>query len=377
MAIIVKQVADKKALKAFIEFPNRLYKGVYGYVPKLFMDEMDTLDESKNPVCAFCDFALYLAYRDEEIVGRVAAILNKSANERWNHKEVRFGWIDFIDDENVSKALIDKVMEDGRERGKEQSAGPLGITDFDPEGMLVEGFEYINTMALIYNYPYYKEHLERLGFLKEVDWLEYKVFIPREVPYKIARVAKIAEQRTGFKVVKLTKESIRKHDYGRKIFRAINATYKNLYNFTILPESVIDSYVDKYLGLLDMDFVTIIVDRDNEIAAFAVSMPSITRALKKCDGHLFPTGWYHVIKSMYVKHEESVELMLVGVLPEHKNKGLLAMIFNDLIPRYVKAGFKYGETNAELESNIAMQSQWDMFETEQTKRRRVYRKSLI
>ena len=376
MAIIVEQVRDTRSLRAFVEFPNRLYKGVEGYVPKLVADEMDTLSEKENPACRFSDLALFLAYRDGEIVGRVAAIINRLANERWQHQEVRFGWIDFIDDPAVSAALLEKVEAFGREHGMTDIVGPLGFTDFDPEGMLVEGFQYINTMALIYNYPYYSRHLEELGYSKEIDWVEYKIYIPRTVPDRIARLADIVARKTGYKVVKPTKKSIRENGYGRKIFRAVNDTYQHLYNFTLLPEDVIDHYVNTYLGVMDMNFITLIVDEKDEIAAFAVSMPSITRALKKCGGHLFPFGWYHVLRSLYAKHEESVELMLVGVLPEHKNQGLLAMIFNDLIPRYVKAGFQYAETNAELETNVAMQSQWDSFEKEQTKRRRIYKKSL-
>ncbi|MBR1573318.1 MAG: N-acetyltransferase [Bacteroidales bacterium] len=376
MAVTVKQVHDRKALRAFVEFPNRLYKGVSGYVPKLVGDEMDTLSPDKNPSCRFSDLALFLAYRDGEIVGRVAAIINRRANERWNHQEVRFGWIDFIDDDEVSKALLDKVAEFGKQHGMDTLVGPLGFTDFDPEGMLVDGYDYINTMALIYNYPYYPEHMERLGLTKEVDWVEYKIYIPKQVPERIVRLADIVQKKTGYHLLKLTKKNIRDNGYGRKLFAAINATYQHLYNFTILPDDVIDHYVDTYLGVIDMKFLSIVVDGQGEIAAFAVSMPSITRALQKCGGHLFPTGWFHILRSLYVKHEESVELMMVGVLPEHKNKGLLAMLFNDLIPRYIEAGFEYGETNAELESNLAMQTQWDMFEKEQTKRRRIFKKAI-
>ena len=231
-------------------------------------------------------------------------------------------------------------------------------------------------MALIYNYPYYPEHMERLGLTKEVDWVEYKIYIPKQVPERIVRLADIVQKKTGYHLLKLTKKNIRDNGYCRKLFAAINATYQHLYNFTILPDDVIDHYVDTYLGVIDMKFLSIVVDGQGEIAAFAVSMPSITRALQKCGGHLFPTGWFHILRSLYVKHEESVELMMVGVLPEHKNKGLLAMLFNDLIPRYIEAGFEYGETNAELESNLAMQTQWDMFEKEQTKRRRIFKKAI-
>ena len=376
MALSIKKVTSRSELRSFVEFPNKLYEGNPYFVPKIFMDEMDTLNPSKNPAFEFSEAALYLAYRDGEIVGRVAAIVNNRANEKWNHKEVRFGWIDFIDDKEVSKALINKVVEFGRQRGMTEIVGPLGFTDFDPEGMLVEGFDKMCTMALIYNHPYYKDHLEALGFEKEVDWLEYKVFVPEELPEKITRVAKVATERYGYRIRKITSKQVKKENLGQKIFDLINETYGSLYNFTPLTPGLIDKYVGSYLGLLDMDFVSLVETADGEMAAAAITMPSITGALKKCGGHLFPTGWAHLLNSLYYHHEESIEMLLVGVRPQYKNHGLLALIFSDLIPRYIKGGFKFGETNAELEGNKAVQAPWEMFEKEQTKRRRIYKKSI-
>jgi len=376
MSVTVKQVLTKRDLRRFVNFPNRLYKGNKYYVPKLFSDEMSTLSPKKNPAFEFSQAALYLAYKDGKLAGRVAAIINNRANETWNHKEVRFGWIDFIDDREVSKALIDKVIEYGKAHGMESISGPLGFTDFDPEGMLVEGFDQRCTMVLIYNHPYYPEHLESFGFKKEVDWLEFNVFMPDSVPERIGRITEIAKKKYGVHVRKITKREVRKEGMGQKIFELINLTYGKLYNFTQLSPAMIDDYVDTYLGLLDLDYVCLVENDNNELVGVAIAMPGITGALQKSKGRLFPFGWYYLVRSMYFKHEENVEMLLIGVKPEYQNKGLVAVMFDDLIPRFKKAGYKFGETNAELESNIKVQSPWDMFDKVQNKRRRIYTKNI-
>ena len=255
-------------------------------------------------------------------------------------------------------------------------AGPLGFTDFDAEGMLVEGFDQLCTMALLYNYPYYSQHMEAMGFSKEVDWLEYKIFIPKQVPEKVTRVAQLVKERYGVRLRKPTRKEVLKEGIGHKIFDLINETYGELYNFTILPDNMVDKYIDTYLGLLDLKFVNIVEDSDGNIIGVGITMPSITRALQKGGGKLFPFGWYHLLKSMFFKYEESVELLLIGVKAEWRSRGVLAVIFEDLINLYIKNGFKYGESNAELESNVKMQGTWDIYETEQTKRRRVYGKDI-
>lgn len=371
MAVILKQVLSRRDLRKFVDFPNRLYKGNPYFVPKLFTDEIATLDPKKNPAYDFSESRLYLAYKDGEIAGRVAAIINHKANEKWNHKEMRFGWIDFIDDREVSAALIGKVIEYGREKGMDTVVGPLGFTDFDPEGMLVEGFDQLCTMALIYNHPYYPEHLEAMGFTKEIDWVEYKIFIPKQVPERIAQVARIVEERYDIHVRKITRKEVRKENMGQRIFGLINETYGHLYNFTPLPPALIDKYVNDYLGLLDLKYITLL-ERQGELVGYGIIMPSIVRALQKCRGKLFPFGWYHLLRSMYFKHEPNVEMLLVGVKPEYR--GGMAVLFNEFIPLANKAGFVYGETNAELETNNAVQNQWDgNFENEQKKRRRIYK----
>lgn len=376
MSVSIKTVQSKKDLRKFVDFPNRLYEGNKYYVPSLFMDDMATLDPRKNPAFEFSIAELYLAYKDGKLAGRVAAIINSRANESWKHDEVRYGWFDFIDDKEVSAALIDAVIAFGKKHGMTSIAGPLGFTDFDAEGMLVEGYDQISTFPLIYNYPYYVKHMEDMGFSKVVDWLEYKIFFTEEIPPRIERISRIVEEKYGVHVRKVTRREVRKEQIGRKIFDLINRTYCNLFDFTILTDKLIDKYVDTYLGLLDLEFVTIIEDNDGKIIGMGITMPSIVHAMQKCRGKLFPFGWYHLLKSMYFKYEEAIELLLIAVDPEWMNKGLNALLIKDMIPRAAKRGFLYAETNAELEDNRNVQGQWADFRTEQHKRRRVYGKSI-
>ena len=254
MSVTVKKVESKKDLNAFIDFPNRLYKDNAYFCPKLYMDEVGTLSKDKNPAFEFCEADYFLAYKDGKLAGRVAAIVNKRANESWKHNEVRFGWIDFIDDPEVSKVLIDEVEKFGRERGMDTVTGPLGFTDFDAEGMLVEGYDKLCTMPLIYNYPYYVKHIESLGFQKETDWLEYKIHVPRVLSPKYVRIAEMVKERYGLKIHKLTRKEVFKEGWGKKIFDLINVTYGELYNFTNLTPGLINKYIDTYLSLLDLKF---------------------------------------------------------------------------------------------------------------------------
>jgi ribosomal protein S18 acetylase RimI-like enzyme len=340
------------------------------------MDDRDTLDPRKNPAYEFCDAAMYLAYKDGTVAGRVAAIVNNKANAQWGHKEVRFGWFDFIDDREVSKALLDAVVAFGKERGMTTVLGPLGFTDFDPEGMLVEGYEYLSTMALHHNWPYYKDHMEALGYAKDVDWVEYRIYIGDTVPDKYTRVAKIVEERYGLRLRKMTRRDIRKTDIGYRLFDLINETYSSLYDFTILSKEMVDKYIGFYLGVLDLKFVSLVEDKDHNIVAFGVVMPSITRALKKCKGRLFPFGWFHILRSMYWKYEENFEMLLIGVKPEYQKKGVASLIFVDILKELIAGGFKYGESNAELETNLDIRTMWSGNDVRECKRRRVYKKAI-
>ena len=376
MSVTIKTVESAKELREFVKFPLRLYKDCPYYVPNLFMDELNALNPDKNPMGKYSKSRKFLAYKDGKLAGRVMAIINEIANRDWNHKEVRFGWIDFIDDREVSKALLEAVIAFGKEHGMDQVSGPLGFTDFDNEGCVVEGFDDISSFMLKYNYPYYGEHFEALGLGKVNDWIEYRIYVPEQVPEKVVRASALISGRYQLKIRKITKREVRKENYGQKIFDLVNRTYCELFDFTVLPPEVIDSYIDTYLGLLDLRYVTLVEDKDGKLVALALSMPSLAHAVKKCRGYLFPFGWWHVIKSMYIKHEEALELMLIAVDPEYRNRGVHAMLFNELIPAIKAGGFKYGESNAEMETNNKVQNLWNDYRREFKRRRRVFSKEI-
>lgn len=376
MSVIIKTVETAKELRTFVKFPLRLYKDCPHYVPNLYMDELSTLDPSKNPMGKYSKSKKFLAYKDGKVVGRVMAIINEIANRDWNHAEVRFGWMDFIDDKEVSKALLEAVIAFGKENGMTQISGPLGFTDFDSEGCIVEGFDDISSFALKYNYPYYASHFEALGMTKANDWLEYRIYVPDAIPERVSRVSAIISSRYGLHVRHITKKEVNKERYGQKIFDLINRTYKGLFDFTVLPPEVIDSYVDTYLGLLDLKFVTIVEDKEGNLVAVAITMPSIAHAVQKGKGYLFPFGWFHLLKSMFWKYEEALELLLIAVDKEYQNKGVHALLFNEIIPNLINGGFKYGESNAEMESNNAVQNLWNDYRREFKRRRRVFSKEI-
>ena len=375
MPVVIKEVQSRKELRSFVKFPLRLYKDCPYYVPNLYLDEMSALTE-KNPMSKYAKTAKFLAYKDGEVVGRVMAIINEIANRDWKHQEVRFGWIDFIDDPEVSRALIDAVVDFGKRNGMNRISGPLGFTDFDNEGCVVEGFDDISSFLLKYNYPYYGKHFEALGMYKVNDWIEYRIYVPDQVPEKVSRGAALVAERYGLHIRKITKREVSREQYGQKIFDLINRTYCKLFDFTVLPPEVIDNYVDTYLGLLDLRYVTLVEDAEGRLIAVAVSMPSLAHAVQKCRGYLFPFGWWHVVKSMYIKHEEALELMLIAVDPEYSNKGVHSMLFNEIIPNLQKGGFKYGESNAEMETNIKVQNLWNQYEKDFKRRRRVFSKEI-
>lgn len=376
MSVEIKKVSSKKDLKIFVRFANRMYKGNPYYVPSMPFDDMGTFDPKENGAYDFSEAELYLAYKEGKLVGRVAAIINTKANKAWNVQQVRFGWIDFIDDMEVSSALLDAVAKFGKSRGMTQIVGPLGFTDFDPEGMLVEGYDRISTMALIYNHPYYPEHLKKLGFVKETGWIENRITIPEELPEKFNRVIELMNQKYELTVKKLTTSQIKKEGYGRKFFKLINETYNVLYGFSLLSDRQIDKYVNLYLSFIDARMLTFVEDKDGNLIAAAASMPSIAQALQKCRGELFPFGWWHLVKAMFWKKSDTVELLLIGVVPEWQKKGIVALLFDDLLRTYKKLGFKYAETNAMLESNVKIQTMFDSFEREQHKRRWVFGKEI-
>ena len=379
-SIQIKRVETKKDLKQFIEFHYDLYKGNPYDVPNLYSDEVNTLSKDKNAAFDFCEAEYFLALKEGKIVGRVAAIINHKANEKWKKKDVRFGWIDFIDDIEVSRALFEAVEEYGRKKGMDDIVGPLGFTDMDPEGMLTWGFDKLGTMATIYNYEYYPQHMEKLGgWEKDNDYVEYYLVVPEKSPEKYTKIAEMVEKRYNLHVRKLTKKDIFQGGYGKKLFDLINLTYSDLYGFSELTDRQIDQYVKMYFPLADLNLVTVIEDgnKDNQLAGLGITIPSLSRALQKCRrGRLFPFGWWHLLRAIKFHKTDGVDLLLMGFLPEYRSKGANALLFADLIPRYVDYGFKWGETQVEMESNEGVQSQWGPLDPINHKKRRCYRRSL-
>ena len=376
MAITIKKVATKKELKDFIRFNYKLYKDNKYSVPDLYDDMLNTFNKKKNAAFEFCEADYFLAYKDNKIVGRIAAIINHKANEVWNKQEVRFGWIDFIDDIEISKALLDTVAQWGKEKGMTQIQGPLGFTDFDAEGMLVEGYDQLSTMASIYNYPYYPQHMEKLGFEKDADWVEYKIYIPDAIPEKHQRISNLIQRKYDLRIKKYTSSKALAKEYGKQIFELMNEAYSSLYGFSPLSEGQIQQYIKMYLPIVDLRMVTLITDAEGTLIAVGISMPSLSLALQKSKGRILPFGWYYLLKALFLKRAKVLDLLLVAVKPEYQNKGVNALLFSDLIPVYQQMGFKYAESNPELELNGKVQAQWEYFKTEQHKRRRAFVKSI-
>lgn len=372
--VTIKKVSSKKELKTFIRFNYELYKNNPYSVPDLYDDMLNTFSPEKNAAFEFCEADYFLAYKDGKVAGRVAAIINRRANESWNKKEVRFGWIDFIDDEEVSAALLNQVEVWGKERGMEAMVGPLGFTDMDAEGMLVEGYDQLSTMSTIYNYPYYPAHMEKLGFEKEADWVEFKLMVPEKLPEKFVRISEIILQKYNLKIKKLKRSEIKEKNYGQKIFDLINEAYAPLYGYSQMTQRQIDQYIKMYLPLIDLRMVSLVEDENENLVAVGISMPSLSKALQKAKGKMLPFGWFHLLKALFIKKPKVLDLLLVGVKPEYQSKGVNALLFYDLVPVYQQMGFEYGESNPELEMNKKVQAQWSAFESVQHKRRRAYKK---
>lgn len=372
----IRQIKPTRSnLKKFVEFQIKLYKGNPYFIPPLVSDEIATLDSKVNPAFDHCESAYFMAYRDGKPIGRIAAMINKQVNEKENVCQARFGFVDFIDDAEVSKALFDAAEKWAKQKGMDNIVGPLGFTDLDNEGMLINGFEELGTMATIYNYPYYPEHIERLGYEKEVDWHEFLMEVPEQIPDKHKRIAEIVKKKFNLRVLKFTSRKALKEQYGQALFELINEAYDDLYGYSRLTKRQIDYYIKIYLGMLNLDLVTLIVDSDDKLVGVGISIQSMSRALQKSKGKMFPFGWWHLLKGLKGKNDR-VDLLLVAVKPQYKGKGINALLFTDLIPAYNKYGFKWAESNPELESNAAVQNQWEAFSYRQHRNRRAYIKKI-
>lgn len=376
MAVEIKQIVTRGDLKKFVCFGNDLYKDNENFCPQLISDEMNVFDPKVNPAHEVCDHILFMAYRDKRPVGRIAGIINHTANAKWNVKKVRFGWLDFIDDNEVSFALLDAVSEWGKSKGMDKLNGPVGLTDFDHQGLLIEGFEYLAPMASLYNYPYYIHHLEDYGLTKEADWIEYQIYPPTELPERFARMDKIVRDRTQVRVDKVQscKELVKK--YGMQYMDVIDIAYQKLYNFQPLTDRQKKFYCDSYFPLLNFDFVTLVVNEKDEVVGVGVGMPDISKALRKCNGKLFPFGWYHMLKALRAKQMDTFDLLIIAVRPDYQDKGLNAVIIADQHPYFVKYGIKQVETTAILETNLKNQGHWELFPHKIHKRRRAYIKDI-
>ena len=374
MSIIIREVLSKKELKKFIWFGINLYKDCKFAAPPLMMDDLLNLSKGKNPALDFCEVAYFLAYKNDKIVGRIACIINPVANNTWNQQHSRFGWVDFIDDLEVSTALFDKATAWAKSKGMKAVVGPLGFTDFDPEGMLIEGYDKLGTLATIYNYPYYPEHIEKYGFKKEIDFKEYLITVPEVFPEKYFRIADIVKKKFNLTSLRFKSRKEVVNKYATKIFDLLNLCYKDLYGFSKLNEKQIKFYIKLYFSFFRLDTISIVVDEKDDVIALGIAMPSFTKALQKAKGHLFPFGWYYMLRA--ITKNDMVDLYLMAVHPDYQNKGVNSIMFADIMPTSAKNGYKFAESNPELETNTKMSSQWGSFENVNHKKRRVYIKHI-
>lgn len=373
--VYVREVSTRKDLDEFVKFPIALYSGNEQFVPEMANDVRGSFDPKKNHGLSFTEVQAFLAVKDGKTVGRIAGIINSRANKKWKTKVVRFGYIDFIDDIEVSKALLDKVIEWGGERGMTDIQGPMGITDFDKEGMLIEDFDKMGSMIDIYNYPYYPKHMEAHGYEKVADWVQIRIEIPKEVPARYARVARLSREMYGLKVKKVSvKEAY--NGEGRRLFELMNEAYAPLFGYSSFTPRQIDYFLKMYLPIADMELIPMVENEKGEMVAAAVTMASMSKALQKSKGKLFPLGWWHMFKALKIKHEDTANMMLIAVRPDMQGLGVNALIFDDLIPVYNKKGYIYAETGPQLEDNVKELSQWKPLNPQTLKRRRCYGKKI-
>jgi GNAT superfamily N-acetyltransferase len=376
MALEIREITTRKELKQFIEFTNTLYRECEYYCPPLFFDEMNCFDKEKNPALEVCDYKLWMAYRDGKAVGRIAGVVNYKANEKWGYKNARFGWFDFIDDLEVSKALLDTVAAWGKEKGMTAINGPVGFTDFDHQGLLLEGYDYLAPMASLYNFPYYVKHFDAYGLTKDADWIEIQVYPPTCCPERLNRIAEIVKERSKVRVdkVKNSRELVRK--YGIEYMDVIDVAYQKLYNFQHMTIKQKNYYKDMYFPILNFDFVTLVVNDKDEVVGVGVGMPDISEPLRKCGGHLFPFGWYHVLKALKAKEMDAFNFLLIAVRPDYQDKGINSLFFQDQIPYINKYKIKRLETTAILETNTKNIANFTQFDHKMHKRRRAYIKQI-
>ena len=384
MALEIRKIEPvKKELTKYVKYPiDVLYRDSKCYVPALISDEVGTLMPEKNPAFEFCESVYYMAYRDGKPVGRIAGIINHRFNESHNKKEGRFGWVDFIDDDEVVDALFEPVKKWLKEKGMTEITGPLGFTDMDLEGMLTDGYDQLSTMNSIYNYPYYPEHMARLGYQKEVGWVERKVAVPRKGheanQEKYFKVAELVKRRYGFRIRKFkSKREIMREGYIPKVLGVVNRAYANLYGYSEMDQAQMEAYAKQYLPFLDKRYLSVVETAEGEVIGMGICITSLSRAIQKAKAKLFPFGWYYMAKALWFnRHPETLDMLLVGVLPEYQEKGANALIFADLIPEGTKDGYLWAETHHQLEDNIPSQAQWKNLDCVIHKRRAAFGKDI-
>ena len=374
--IKVVKVGSKQEMDDFLNVTDKIYAGCSQYVPDMRSDVRAMFNSIGDASQRTSEAQPFVAYRGQEVVGRVVGVVNKKANDTWKTHNVRFSMIEFIDDLAVSKALLDAVEAWGKAQGMDKLQGPMGVTDFDKEGMLVEDFELRGSMTAYYNPAYYPKHMEQLGFEKEVDWLQIRINIPKEVPARYVRVAQYAREQFGLKVKFAKRHEVQKGEFGPKIFKLLNEAYAPIFGFSAFSQKQAQMFLDKYVPLFKMDMVPLVENDQGELVGIAVTMPSLTEALQKSHGRLWPTGWYHLLKSLKWKHEDNTEMLLVAIRPDYQGLGVNALFFDDLIPIYNKYGIKWAETGPQLEDNVRELTQWKPLHPETVKRRRCWMRKI-
>ena len=374
MEITIKEVLTKNELKKFAEFPNKLFKHCSNYVPSLVSDEMATLSR-KNPAHEYCDSKYWLAYSGDKIVGRVAAIINRRANESWNEKKVRFGFFDFIEDINVCKKLIEKVEEFGREYGMTEVHGPMAFTDMDKECWITKGFEERQNLTLLYNLPYYIDFIEQLGFKITCEWAQNKMPASQPIPEKVARINKLIMEKYNLRLLKF-KSSKEIMPYAKSFFSALNDAFNSggLYSFVPLTEKEINIYIKSYFSVLDPKLVSLVVDENNEVVAFGLSIPDLNEGFKKANGKLFPFGWFHILKCLY--KYDTIDLLLNGVRSDWQKKGVHSIYYSDMNEVAIANGIKTAYTNPQIIGNEAVKIWSNSYDCEEVIRRAVFAKPI-
>ncbi len=374
MGIEIREVLTKKALKTWVRFPGTLYKDNEFFVPFLENDEIETFSRDKNPAYAFCETRLFLAYKDGKPAGRIAGLINHAYNKKWNKNAIRFTRFDFIDDFEVSEALFDAVVSWGKERKHTEIMGPIGFTDMDHEGMLVEGFDKFNMSITFYNHPYYLTHMEKLGLKKDIDWIEYKIRIPEKMDPRIIRIADHLTKKGEYRAVTYTDRKVL-YEEAFEAFKLIDTAFSKLYGTVPLTPEVIKNAIDNYIPLVNLDYICSVKDKEGKILGFGVMVPSIAKALKKSDGRLFPFGIVRMLSALKGKND-TLEMYFVAVAPEYQTRGVPAIIINTIWEKVIANGVKFCETGPMLETNSAVHSMWKYFDKEQHKRRRCFMKQI-